>query len=195
MSLRSPTELRAHVAAMTAACMVCGCSSSGSKSASSSIYSGQPFVWDAGPDASPGCSYFDCLSYVVNLCPIETSSGCAASSMTLTSNAIVVQDCFSDGSHRTVTEYASSSDAIFYAPDGGECLHAIVPGVSGPVVLEDPPGRTLAELNDTASSAGANMCGRITVVDPTCDEDGGAHAQLPALNPCSSQGVCSPNPI
>jgi hypothetical protein len=146
-----------------------------------------PFLWDAGADVSLACALQDCFDHVASLCP--DASPCKGESQTITSNAIVMEQCLADGTRLEITEYASSADEHIFRPDGTECLH-----INGSQ-YQDPAGQTLAEI-DTQGNEDILKCGGLASSDAGLCNDGrkGRKSLLSLVNVglCPSGVTCSP---
>jgi hypothetical protein len=146
-----------------------------------------PFVWDAGADVSLACALQDCFDHVASLCP--DASPCQGQSQTITSNAIVMEECLADGTRLEITEYASSADERIVRPDGTECLR-----INGSQ-YQDPAGQTLAEF-DTQGSEIVLKCGGLASGDAgLCNDHRMGKKSLLSLGNvglCPPGGTCSP---
>jgi hypothetical protein len=142
-----------------------------------------PFVWDAGDasdDGSLACAVLDCENYVASMRSADET--CVGESRAIMNpDAIVVDECLSDGSRVHAVIYGSSADETLYQPDGGECL-AILGNQ-----FQDPAVQTLASFDST----GTLTCGGLTLAG-LC-RDGrtrrsltflGALTCLPQVPPC-----------
>jgi hypothetical protein len=168
-----------------------GCSGSGNGSSQTMppwMTVEEPFVWDAGDasaDGSLGCAIFDCEDSVASRCSADQTC-VGESQMIMNPDAIVFDECLSDGSRVHIVQYGSSADSTLYQPDGGECL-AIIGNE-----FQDPAGQPLA----TFASSGTDLtvtCGGLTMLDPICND--GRHRRglltlgtltcLPSVPPCN----------
>jgi hypothetical protein len=176
---------RPHASLVALAALASGCGgSSGSLSSGSSSGSGA-FAWDGGGQ-SAACAVQDCLVYVTSMCPPETQAMCAGSSSRITSNAIVTDVCFKDGSHQTLTQYASSLDAIAYRADGTQCLHELS-DTSGTVTIEDSSGHVVGTMD--FHSLDNFTCGGNHSTSLSCADAGQIH--LVSLEACqATPGPC-----
>jgi hypothetical protein len=117
---------------------------------------------------------------------VQAQSSCVGSSQQITSNAIVIRACFSDGSKQVITQYASSIDVVILKSDGTECLHE-TSDTSGVEVVHDPAGRMLAQLD--LSTFTNFSCGGLQSDSITCQDAGPIN--LIQLSGCEgSSGTC-----